>query len=148
MLTLLLSTLELQQDKSKTREILQPMAIPPVHQELDYTWICSLNKTLPHLWRGSAKTTSTSVKHDNALVQTSIWDLGISPIFLLFTAAILKLIRAAVLRYCKRKLCRGFIAHLKHTHPSSWARYVATQGYNTRGGRKRKGSVEVSENTL
>ena len=37
MLTLLLSTLELQQDESKTKEILQPMAIPSVHQKLDYT---------------------------------------------------------------------------------------------------------------
>ena len=137
-LTTLLTMLKLTPDTSGQLQELQPMSLPRVDHEEDITWLSTLNQALPHSWRASAETTSTSAKHDDASVQTSIWDLRISPLFPSFTSAILKLMRAAVVRYCKRKLYKSFVRYLRSVHPSSWTSYVAARSYNTRGGKRRK----------
>ena len=81
------------------------------------------------------KQTTTSVKHYDAVVQTSIWDLWISPLFPLFTPAVLKFLRALLLRYNKRNLFRSFIRYLKSLHPTCWKSYVAARVCHTNGGR-------------
>ena len=136
MLTSLLDTIRLQDDSSSIKQTLQPMALPVLHKESTSTWLRSLNRALPHDWRASAETTSTSVKHDDATVQTAIWDLRISTLFPSFTSAVLNRLREVLFGYCKRRLYKSFIHFLKSTHPVGWAAYVVRRLYNTKGGRR------------
>ena len=70
LLTSLLTLLTLTVDTSVQKEKLKPMPLPSINQERKFTWLTSLNRALPHSWRDSAATTSTSLKHDNVLVQS------------------------------------------------------------------------------
>ena len=125
---------------SRSLERLNPRPLPPGHRVTNQTWIPALNKNLPHLWC-EGKSTSTSVKHDDAATQTSIWDLRITPIFPSFTPAVLDQLRALALRYCRRALLRSFICYLKTSHPMCWKLYVVARAHNNKGGvRERRGT--------
>ena len=119
-LTWLISLLGNDKGSSRSLERLHPRPLPPSHRETAQTWIPALKKHLPHFWC-EGKSTSTSVKHNNAATQS-------------FTPPVLDQLRTVALRYCKRDLLRSFISYLKKSHPMCWKLYIVACAYNNKGG--------------
>ena len=150
MLVKLLSLLRMDPAPSSTSELLRPRPIPATHVYKGFTWIPSLKRKLPHAWCDSADQTSTSIKHDDALVLTTIWDSCITQLFPLFTSRVLTLIRARMLCYSKRRLIQSFVLYLKKVHPRDWTLYVAARSNecNIRGGGGKLPTILASPSKL
>ena len=72
--------------------------------------LSSINKNLPHLWRGDVAT-MIAAKSDEAVIPVHFWNQRIHLIYPSFTDEVLQRLQDLVLRYVKQKISNG-ICHI------------------------------------
>jgi hypothetical protein len=119
---------------------LAPQAYPPPEAPTESTWMPGIQRHLPHTWVPSAVITDKAVKHDNAAVQTAMWDNRVT---LLYSWSISRGVwildffrRRLMLRY-RYRLLTEFRTYMRCTHGVNWSLRLM-EWRSTHGSLKRK----------
>jgi len=90
-------------------------------------WIPSIQKLLPLSWAQFEEKSKQAAKSDDALVNTSMWNLRIQSIWKSFTPTVLDKLRVLVLIKLKRSLLHEFTDFLFRKHGSAYMSYRRTR---------------------
>ena len=86
----------------------EPINLPPIYHDIGYTWLPVINKRLPNKWYHQVATSTSAVKHDDADVETSIWNQRVTLIFPQCQDHHLHILRRFLLQILFRKLYLEF----------------------------------------
>ena len=85
-----------------------PFLVYTYSVEDNITFMSSLQRGLPHLWKQNDDVSSKAVKSDNALVPTFMWDAHIFSLFPSFMSPLLHTLRQVVLVYLFKNCSKLF----------------------------------------
>ena len=102
--------------------------VRPYSTEDNVTFLPSLPRGLPHLWRQTDAVSPKAVKYDDASVSTLMWDARISFLFPSFTSPVLHTLRCVALAYIFKKLFNAFLSFMSFQYGTLWDRYLDIKG--------------------
>ena len=129
-----------------TSQPLESLNLPPIHNEVGYTFFPLLKQKLTHHWAHVSDPKAVVATNDMAEINQSIWDQRTTLLFPHIKPPILNVTRKLILTKHFRSIYLEFKTYLKEKFPSDYEDYSVDRTYRTktypcnvgRGEKKRK----------